>query len=75
MAMKRAVTVDMDALFEDLSYYDQISFIADKIQDQRLEDKHKIFRSALTDIEIMDFIHNNINLAIKVLRGDGFKVE
>ena len=73
--MKRAVTVDMDALFEDLSYYDQISFIADKIQDQRLEDKHKIFRSALTDIEIMDFIHNNINLAIKVLRGDGFKVE
>ena len=75
MAMKRAVTVDMDALFEDLSYYDQISFIADKIQDQRLEDKHKIFRSALTDIEIMDFIHNNINLAIKVLRGDGYEVE
>ena len=75
MAMKRAVTVDMDALFEDLSYYDQISFIADKIQDQRLEDKHKIFRSALTDIEIMDFIHKNIDLAIKVLRGDGFKVE
>ena len=75
MAMKRAVTVDMDALFEDLSYYDQISFIADKIQDQRMEDKHKIFRSALTDIEIMDFIHNNIDLAIKVLRGDGFKVE
>ena len=75
MAMKRAVTVDMDALFEDLSYYDQISFLADKICDQRMEDKHKIFRSALTDIEIMDFIHNNIDLAIKVLRGDGFKVE
>ena len=75
MSMKRSVTVDMDELFEDLSYYDQISFIADKIQDQRMEDKMKIFRSALTDIEIMDFIHNNIDLAIKVLRGDGFKVE
>ena len=37
MAMKRAVTVDMDDLFEDLAYYDQISFIADKIQDQRME--------------------------------------
>ena len=74
MAMKRAVTVDMDELFEDLAYYDQISFIADKIQDQRLEDKHKIFRNSLTDIEIMDFIHNNIDLAIKVLRGDGFEV-
>ena len=73
--MKRSVTVDMDDLFEDLAYYDQISFIADKIQDQRMEDKHKIFRSALTDIEIMDFIHNNVDLAIKVLRGDGFKVE
>lgn len=75
MAMKRAVTVDMDELFEDLAYYDQISFIADKIQDQRMEDKFKIFRNALSDIEIMDFIHNNVDLAIKVLRGDGFKVE
>lgn len=75
MSMKRAVTVDMDALFEDLCYFDQISFIADKICDQRMEDKHKIFRNALTDIEIMDFIHKNVDLAIKVLRGDGFKVE
>ena len=74
MAMKRAVTVDMDALFEDLCYFDQISFISDKIQDQRLEDKLKIFRHALTDIEIMDFIHKNAELAIKVLRGDGFEV-
>ena len=72
--MKRSVTVDMDALFEDLSYYDQISFIADKIQDQRMEDKMKIFRNSLTDIEIMDFIHKNVDLAIKVLRGDGFEI-
>lgn len=74
MSMKRSVTVDMDALFEDLSYYDQISFIADKIQDQRMEDKMKIFRNSLTDIEIMDFIHKNVDLAIKVLRGDGFEI-
>ena len=74
MSMKRAVTVDMDELFEDMSYFDQISFIADKIQDQRMEDKMKIFRNALTDIEIMDFIHKNVDLAIKVLRGDGFEV-
>ena len=75
MSMKRSVTVDMDELFEDLSYYDQISFIADKIQDQRMEDKMKIFRNSLTDIEIMDFIHKNVDLAIKVLRGDGYEVQ
>ena len=74
MAMKRSVTVDMDALFEDLSYFDQISFISDKIQDQRLEDKLKILRNSLTDVEIMDFIHKNTDIAIKVLRGDGFEV-
>ena len=74
MSMKRAVTVDLDELFNDLSYFDQISFIADKIQDQRKEDKLRIFRNALTDIEIMDFIHKNADLAIKVLRGDGFEV-
>lgn len=72
--MKRAVTVDLDELFDDLSYFDQISFIADKIQDQRLEDKLRIFRNALTDIEIMDFIHKNADIAVKVLRGDGFEV-
>jgi hypothetical protein len=57
--MKRAVTVDLDELFDDLSYFDQISFIADKIQDQRQEDKLRIFRKSLTDVEIMDFIHKN----------------
>ncbi len=74
MSMKRAVTVDLDELFDDLSYFDQISFIADKIQDQRMEDKLRIFRNALTDVEIMDFIHKNVDLAIKVLRGDGYEV-
>lgn len=74
MSMKRAVTVDLDELFDDLSYFDQISFIADKIQDQRQEDKLRIFRKSLTDVEIMDFIHKNTDIAIKVLRGDGFEV-
>lgn len=72
--MKRAVTVDMDALFEDLCYFDQMSFIADKICDQRLEDKMKILRNALTEVEIMDFIRQHTDTAIKVLRGDGFEV-
>ena len=74
MSMKRSVTVDFDQLFEDMSYFDQMSFLSDKIQDQRMEDKLKIFRKSLTDIEIMDFIHKNAELAIKVLRGDGFEV-
>ena len=72
--MKRSVTVDMDELFEDLCYYDQVSFLADKICDQRLEDKLKILRSALADIEIMDFIRQNTDVAIKVLRGDGYEI-
>lgn len=71
---KRPVTVDFDDLFDDLSYFEQQSFLSDKIQDQRMEDKLKIFRKSLTDIEIMDFIHKNVDLAIKVLRGDGFEV-
>ena len=71
---KRPVTVDFDDLFDDLSYFEQQSFLSDKIQDQRMEDKLKIFRKSLTDIEIMDFIHKNTELAIKVLRGDGFEV-
>lgn len=74
MSMKRSVTVDMDELFEDLSYYDQISFIADKIQDQRMEDKLRILRSALADIEIMDFIRQHRETAIKVLRGEGYEI-
>ena len=72
--MKRSVTVDMDELFEDLCYYDQVSFLADKICDQRLEDKLKILRNALADIEIMDYIRQNTDVAIKVLRGDGYEI-
>lgn len=33
MATKRPVTVDFDQLFEDMSYFDQMSFLSDKIQD------------------------------------------
>ena len=72
--MKRSVTVDMDDLFEDLCYYDQVSFLADKICDQRLEDKLKILRSALADIEIMDFIRQHRETAIKVLKGEGYEI-
>lgn len=75
MSKRRPVTVDFDDLFDDLSYFEQQSFLSDKIQDQRMEDKLKIFRKSLTDIEIMDFIHKNVDLAIKVLRGDGFDVQ
>ena len=72
--MKRSVTVDMDDLFEDLCYFDQISFLTDKICDQRLEDKLKILRRALADVEIMDFIRQHRETAIKVLRGEGFEI-
>ena len=72
--MKRSVTVDMDDLFEDLCYYDQVSFLADKICVQRLEDKLKILRSALADIEIMDFIRQHRETAIKVLKGEGYEI-
>ena len=72
--MKRSVTVDMDALFDDLCYYDQMSFIADKICDQRLEDKLKIINNALAEVEIMDFIRQHRDTAIKVLRGEGFEI-
>ena len=72
--MKRAVTVDFDDLFDDLSYYEQISFLADKICDQRMEDKLKILRTALADVEIMDFIRQHTDVALKVLRGDGFVI-
>lgn len=72
--MKRSVTVDMDALFEDLCYYDQMSFLSDKICDQRLEDKLKIIRNALADVEIMDFIRQHRDTAIKVLKGEGFEI-
>ena len=74
MSMKRAVTVDMDELFEDLCYFDQISFLTDKICDQRLEDKLKILRRALADVEIMDFIRQHRETAIKVLKGEGFEI-
>lgn len=74
MSTRRSVTVDFDELFEDMSYFDQMSFLADKIQDQRLEDKLKILRSALADIEIMDFIRQHRETAIKVLRGEGFEI-
>ena len=72
--MKRSVTVDMDVLFDDLCYYDQMSFIADKICDQRLEDKLKIINNALAEVEIMDFIRQHRNTAIKVLKGEGFEI-
>ena len=72
--MKRAVTVDFDDLFDDLSYYEQISFLADKICDQRMEDKLKILRTALADVEIMDFIRQHTDVALKVLRGDGYVI-
>ncbi len=36
MSTRRPVTVDFDQLFEDMSYFDQMSFLADKICDQRL---------------------------------------
>ena len=72
--MKRSVTVDFDELYDDMSYYDQVSFLADKICDQRLEDKLKILRHALADVEIMDFIRQHRETAIKVLRGEGFEI-
>lgn len=72
--MKRPVTVDMDDLFEDLCYFDQISFLTDKICDQRLEDKLKIMKKSLAEVEIMDFIRQHRETAIKVLRGEGFDI-
>ena len=72
--MKRSVTVDFDELYDDMSYYDQVSFLADKICDQRLEDKLKILRHALADVEIMDFIRQHRETAIKVLRGEDFEI-
>ena len=74
MATKRSVTVDFDELFEDMCYFDQISFIADKLCDQRLEDKLKIIKKSLADIEIMDFIRQHRDTAIKVLKGEGFEI-
>lgn len=74
MATKRSVTVDFDELFEDMCYFDQISFIADKLCDQRLEDKLKIIKKSLADIEIMDFIRQHRETAIKVLKGEGFEI-
>ena len=74
MSMKRSVTVDMDDLFEDLCYFDQMSFLTDKICDQRLEDKLKILGRALADVEIMDFIRQHRETAIKVLKGEGFEI-
>ena len=74
MATKRSVTVDFDELFEDMCYFDQISFIADKLCDQRLEDKLKIIKKSLADVEIMDLIRQHRDTAIKVLRGEGFEI-
>lgn len=71
---KRPVTVDFDDLFEDLSYFEQMSFLTDKICDQRLEDKLKIMNKSLAEIEIMDFIRQHRETAIKVLRGEGFEI-
>ena len=72
--MKRPVTVDMDDLFEDLCYFDQMSFLTDKICDQRLEDKLKIMNKSLAEVEIMDFIRHHRETAIKVLKGEGFEI-
>lgn len=74
MSMKRPVTVDMDDLFDDLCYFDQMSFLTDKICDQRLEDKLKIMNKSLAEVEIMDFIRQHRETAIKVLRGEGFEI-
>lgn len=71
---KRPVTVDFDDLFEDLSYFEQISFLSSKLCDQRLEDKLNIIKKALADVEIMDLIRNHRDTAIKVLRGEGFEI-
>lgn len=71
---KRPVTVDFDDLFEDLSYFEQISFLADKLCDQRLEDKLNIIKKALAEVEIMDLIRQHRDTAIKVLRGEGFDI-
>ena len=59
MSTRRPVTVDFDDLFEDLSYFEQISFLADKLCDQRLEDKLNIIKKALAEVEIMDFIRQH----------------
>lgn len=72
--MKRSVTVDLDELFDDLSYYDQISFIADKICDQRMDDKMKLVSHAFNEIEIMEFIRRHTDTALKVLKGDGYTI-
>lgn len=74
MSTRRSVTVDFDELFEDLSYSDQVSFLADKICDQRLADKLKIVNNALAEVEIMDFIRQHRDTAIKVLRGEGYEI-
>ena len=74
MSTRRSVTVDFDELFEDLSYSDQVSFLADKICDQRLADKLKIVNNALAEVEIMDFIRQHRDTAIKVLKGEGFEI-
>ena len=74
MGTRRSVTVDFDELFEDLSYSDQVSFLADKICDQRLADKLKIVNNALAEVEIMDLIRQHRDTAIKVLRGEGFEI-
>lgn len=74
MSTRRPVTVDFDDLFEDLSYFEQISFLADKLCDQRLEDKLNIIKKALAEVEIMDFIRQHRDTAIKVLRGEGFEI-
>ena len=71
---KRPVTVDFDDLFEDLSYFEQISFLADKLCDQRLEDKLNIIKKALADVEIMNLIRQHRDTAIKVLRGEGYEI-
>lgn len=73
--MKRSVTVDLDELFDDLCYYDQISFIADKICDQRLSDKIKLINQALNKVEMMDLIRANTDTALMVLKNDGYKIQ
>lgn len=73
-SLRRSVTVDFDKMFEDLSYSDQVSFLSDKICDQRLADKLKIINNSLAEVEIMDFIRQHRDTAIKVLKGEGFEI-
>ena len=74
MSLKRSVTVDMDELFDQLCYYDKISFVEDKIINSRHADKMKIINNAITKIEMMDLIRANLDTALIVLKSEGYNI-